>query len=158
MSRIVSNVSQCRRAERASPKCFQYHIRALHYPPINTGSITKTTSQTTFRHIKVTANERLRACVNVGTRWGGHSKGPQCFVAWRSAEFTVGRISEIKECDKDRWKKRKMTEGAYKSGNYNTKRKVSASSPFLSTMEGSLAVKNVSHTLKAAEEGGGVCD
>jgi len=56
----------------------------------------------------------------------------------------MGRISEIKECDKDRRKRRKMTERGYGSGNYNKKRKVSASSLLLSTMDGSLAVKCVS--------------
>lgn len=57
----------------------------------------------------------------------------------------MGRISEIKECDRDRRKRRKMTGRGYRPGNYNKKRKVSASSPFLSTMESSFAVKYVSH-------------
>lgn len=63
------------------------------------------------------------------------------------------RISEIKACDKDRGKRRKMTGRGYRSGNYNKKRKVSSSRPFLSTMEGSLAVKYVSHVLREEEEG-----
>lgn len=64
----------------------------------------------------------------------------------------MGRISEIKECDKDRRKRRKMTGREYRSGSNNKKRKVSASSPLLSTMEGSLAVKYVSHALRKGEE------
>lgn len=53
-----------------------------------------------------------------------------------------------------------MTGRGYRSGNYNKKRKVSASSPFLSTMEGSLAVKYVSHALREKEKKkrGGRCD
>ena len=61
-------------------------------------------------------------------------KGPQCLVPQRSAEHTTERISEIKECDKDRRKKRKMKESGYRSGCNNKKRKASVSSPSLSTI------------------------
>lgn len=44
-------------------------------------------------------------------------------------------ISEIKECDKDRRKRVKMTERGHGPGNNNKKRKVSASSPLLSTTQ-----------------------
>lgn len=49
-------------------------------------------------------------CVRGGTWRGGHSQGPHCLVAQRSAEYTTKRISEIKECDRDGRKKRTMTE------------------------------------------------
>lgn len=47
-----------------------------------------------------------------------------------------------------------MTGRGYRSGNNNTKRKVSASSSILSTMEAALAVKYVSHALREGEEEG----
>lgn len=91
--------------------------------------------------------------VYVGTR-RGHCQGPQCLVPQRFAEQTIGRISEIKECDKDRRKRRKMTESGYRSGCNNKKRKISTRSPSLSTMEGSFTVKYVSHALRDGEEEG----
>lgn len=76
----------------------------------------------TLRWLLMSCHARVYVCVYVGTRWGGHSQGPQCWVAQRSAECTRGRIAEIKECDKDRRKRRKMTGRGYRSGNDNKKR------------------------------------
>lgn len=91
-------------------------------------------------------------CVCTGTCWGGQSQGPRCLHTQRSAECTKGRISEIKECDKDRRKRRRMTERGYRAGNNNKKRKVSAGSPLLSTMKGSLAIKYVSNALREGKK------